>query len=161
MTIERTALPGVGVAHVTTTRGGQRVGIISRFTGERDIVLYDPDDVDTVICTVTLQPDEAHRLADLLGSDVTVDHVRVLEQQLGGITAVRVRLPVGSPFDGRSLAQVQARLAGGASIVAVDHGGRLVVGPGPDVVLREDDTVVVVGEHEAVTALAGLLTGED
>lgn len=161
MNIERTALPGVGVAHVTKTRGGQRVGIVSHVSGERDIVVYDPDDADTVACTVVLAPDEAHRIADLLGLDVTLDHVRALEQQLGGMTAVRVELPSGSPYDGRRLTDVRDRVGSAASIVAVGRDGQLIFSPGSDVVLRNGDTLVVVGDRDGVSALAAALTGEE
>lgn len=160
MNIERTALPGVGVAHVTTTRGGQRVGIVSHVSGERDIVVYDPEDTDTVACTVVLAPDEAHRIADLLGSDVTLDHVRALEQQLDGMTAVRVELPSDSPYDGRPLVEVQSRVASGASVIAVGRAGRRIVNPGPDLVLCNGDSLVVVGDRDGVKALAAVLTGE-
>lgn len=161
MTIERTWLPGVGVAHVTTTRGGQRLGVVSRFTGEREIVLYDVGDPDTVAVTVPLEPDEAHTIADLLGPTITVDHVRALEQQLDGIVAVRVRLPAGSPYDGRRLADLRAGCDARASIVAVSRDDRLIVGPGSTVVLRHGDILVLVGDQEGVTGLAGRLTDEE
>jgi TrkA domain protein len=153
MTIERTALPGVGVCHAITTRARQRLGVITHTTGQRDIVIYDPDDPDRAARTVPLEPDEARWIADLLNATVTIDH---LEQQLTGVTAVRIRVPAGSPYDGRPVAATRART--GASIVAVIRGQQVIPAPHPDFVLHHDDTLVALGDHHDVTALTDMLT---
>jgi TrkA domain protein len=159
MTIERTALPGVGVRHDLTTRAHQRLGVITHTTGHRDIVLYDTDDPDRAACTLSLEIDEAHWIADLLNTTVTIDHLADLEQHLTsvtGITAARIRLPAGSPYDGRPL--VITRASTGASIVAVIRGQQVIAAPHPDFVLHHDDTLVAVGDHHGVTALTDMLT---
>jgi TrkA domain protein len=47
MDIQETTLPGVGLRHDFTTRDGRRLGVVSYRSGRRDLLLYDPDDVDT------------------------------------------------------------------------------------------------------------------
>ncbi|WP_328471852.1 potassium transporter TrkA [Actinoplanes sp. NBC_00393] len=158
MTVERTALPGVGVAHATTTRASQRAGVVCHLDGRREIVLYDPEDRERALCLLVLEPDEAHWMADLLTATVTVDHLTDLEQQLTGVIAARIRLPAGSPYDGRPLGETRARSRTGVSIVAVIRAGQVIPGPEPDFVLYRDDLLAVVGTPGGVTALTGLLT---
>lgn len=159
MTVERTALPGVGVAHATTTRASQRAGVVCHLDGRREIVVYDPDDSEQALSLLSLEPDEAHWMADLLTATVTVDHLTDLEQQLDGVTAARIRLPAGSPFDGRTLGETKARSRTGVSIVAVVRAGQVIPGPAPDFELRRDDLVAAVGTPAGIAALTDLLTG--
>ena len=159
MTVERTALPGVGVAHATTTRASQRAGVVCHLDGRREIVVYDPDDAEQALSLLTLEPDEAHWMADLLTATVTVDHLSDLEQQLAGVTAARIRLPAGSPFDGRPLGETKARSRTGVSIVAVVRDGQVIPGPAPDFALRRDDVLAAVGTAAGIADLTALITG--
>ena len=157
MNIERTALPGVGITHAADTAGGQRFGVVAHVDGRRDIVVYDPDDPDRVSCTLRLQRDEAHRLADLLDAAVTIDHVRELERRLDGVTAARIRVPVGSPYAGRSLGAAGG--CAGATVVAVVRDRHVTAAPEPGFVLREDDIVVAVGDQHGVVTLTDAIAG--
>ncbi|MFE9657385.1 cation:proton antiporter regulatory subunit [Micromonospora sp. NPDC006431] len=159
MTMERIALPGVGIGWATTTRAGQRLGVVCHLTGQRDLVVYDPDDAERALSTVVLDPDEARWVADVLDTTVTVDHLTELEWQVDGVAAVRLRLPAGSPYVGRPLGDTRARTRTGASIVAVVRGDQVIAAPAPDFVLRPDDTLVAVADQRRVAALADLLAG--
>lgn len=159
MTIERTALPGIGISHAVTTAAHRRLGVISHVSGARDLVVYDPEDPDRAASTITLNRDEAHQLADLLSGTVTVDHLTALEQQLDGVAATRIRIPVGSGYDGVALGDTRTRTRTGASIVAVVRAGEVVPAPGPDFRLRHDDLVVAVGDQHGIAALVALIAG--
>jgi TrkA domain protein len=161
MNIERTALPGLGVRHAADTAAGQRFGVVAHLNGCRDIVVYDSQDPDQVACTLHLEPTEAHSVADLLDAAVTIDHIRDLEQRIGGVTAARIRVPGGSPYDGRPLADAQAGTPDGTAIVAVIRGPDVTAAPKPGFVLRNDDTVVAVGDRRGVAALTAALTGRE
>lgn len=154
MTIERAALPGVGVGHAATTRGGQRLGVVSHLNGRREIVLYDLADPERAAHTVALEPAEARQFADLLNATVTVDHITDLERRVPGLTAARIRLPLRSPAGGRPLRDIHA---GTAAIVAVIRGEQVLVTPEPTFVLHHDDVVVAVGDARGVTELTDLL----
>jgi TrkA domain protein len=158
MNIERTALPGVGVCHTATTARRQRLGVISHLTGRRDLVLYDPEDPQRVACAIVLDPGEARQIADLLDATVTIDHVTDLEQAITGVTAARIRIPVGSPYAGRPLRDTHARTRTGASIVAVIRDQQVTAAPDPDFVFHHGDTIVAVGDHDGIAALTNILT---
>lgn len=157
MEIERTALPGIGIFHTVTTGRQQRMGVVSHLDGSRDVVLYDPDDPQSADRTVTLDPNEAHQVADLLDATITVDHVTDLEQEISGVTVARLRLPAGSAYDARPLGDTRARTRTGASIVAVARDGKVLAAPGPDFVLHAGDKVIAVGDHDGITALTEIL----
>jgi TrkA domain protein len=159
MNIERTALPGVGIRHAAGTAAGQRFGVVAHLTGCRDIVVYDSQDPDQVASMLHLEPAEAHIIADLLDAAVTIDHIRDLEQRIGGVTAARIRVPGGSPYDGRPLADAQEGMPGGTAIVAVIRGRDVTAAPKSGFVLRNDDTVVAVGDRHGVAALTAALAG--
>ena len=157
MDIERTTLPGIGLRHVFTTARGQRVGVVSHRNGRQDFVVYDPDDRDSVQLTVVLTAQEATALGDLLSTAHIVERLTELERRVQGITSAEIPIAAGSPYDGRPLADTQARTRTGASIVAVVRGGEVVPSPRPDFVFRAGDMVVVVGTADGTSAVADIL----
>lgn len=73
MDIERTTLPGIGLRHLFTTARYRRIGVISHRDGRQDLVIYSRDDPDSAEL-ITLTPDEAGILADLLRPARVVEH---------------------------------------------------------------------------------------
>jgi TrkA domain protein len=156
MEVERTALPGLGMQHVFTTARGRRVGVVSHHTGRRDLVLYHPDDPDSAAETLVLTPDEANGLAELLGTTRLVERLAELAHQVEGLVTAQVPVTPGSPYDGRTLGDTQARTRTGSSIVAVVREGKVIASPRPDFGFLAGDTVVVVGTAEGTAAVAEL-----
>jgi len=72
--IDETLLPGIGVRHDFTTAGGARIGVVTYRDGRRELVLFDERDPDECGASVTLDDDDAHALADLLGGTQLVEH---------------------------------------------------------------------------------------
>jgi TrkA domain protein len=156
---ERSALPGIGLLHVYTTRRGRRIGVISHRTGRRDLVIYDPDDPDTSRETVALDIEEADALAELLAASRIVERLADLEEQVEGLVSERIPITSGSPYDGRPLGDTQARTRTGASIVAVVRDRDVIASPRPDFVFVAGDVVVVVGTAEGTAAVADIFAG--
>ncbi|MEU8659017.1 cation:proton antiporter regulatory subunit [Actinoplanes philippinensis] len=157
MTLERIGLPGVGVSHLLTTRDGERLAVIVRPDGCRDLAIYDQADPDRVAGTVLLCADEAHLVADVLHTTVVLDHVggpalAAGDAGTGEAQAVRLRVPAGSACAGRPLATPH-----GAEVVAVIRGARVLPHPGPALTLRADDVLLAVGSSPALTRLHDLL----
>lgn len=159
MEFERSALPGIGLLHVYTTRRGRRIGVISHRTGRRDLVIYDPDDPDTSRETVALDIEEADALAELLAASRIVERLADLEEQVEGLVSERIPITSGSPYDGRPLGDTQARTRTGASIVAVVRDRDVIASPRPDFVFVAGDVVVVVGTAEGTAAVADIFAG--
>jgi TrkA domain protein len=152
--VERTALPGIGLRHEFVTAKGQHAAVVSHVSGRRDVVIYRPDDPDTVAATLSLSTDEANGVAELLGTARIVERLADLQRQVVGLSTVQVPIIAGSPYDGRTLGDTRARTRTGASIVAVIRAGGIIGSPRPDFVFHTGDLVVVVGTAEAAQAAA-------
>lgn len=156
MEVERTALPGIGLRHEFVTEKGQHAAVISHVSGRRDIVIYRLNDPDTVLATLSLSPDEANGVAELLGTARIIERLADLQRQVAGLSTVQIPIIAGSPFDGRTLGDTQTRTRTGASIVAVIRAGTIIGSPRPDFVFHPGDLVVVVGTPEATQAATTL-----
>jgi TrkA domain protein len=155
--VEERVLPGLGLAHDFGTQDGRRVGVVSRRTGERELVLYDRNDQDCASDHLVLTNREAELLAGLLGTTPVGTDLDSEHQDLAGVTSKRIPIPPGSPYDGRVLGDTRARTRTGASIVAVVRGGQVLPSPRPDAGLRAGDVLVVIGTPAGTAAVADLL----
>ncbi|GAA2325710.1 cation:proton antiporter regulatory subunit [Dactylosporangium salmoneum] len=156
MEVERTGLPGIGLRHEFVTTKGQHAAVVSHVSGRRDIVLYSSDDPDTVCATLSLSTDEANGVAELLGTSRIVERLADLQRQVTGLKTVQVPIMAGSPYDGGTLGDTQARTRTGSSIVAVIRSGQILASPRPDFVFFPGDLVVVVGTAEGTDAVADI-----
>lgn len=157
MDFERTALPGIGLRHEFRTARGQHAAVISHHAGRRDLAIYDPEDPDTTVVVLKLNPDEASGLAELLGTSRVVERLAELRRQVTGLVTAQTPIAAGSPFDGQTLGDTQARTRTGASIVAVIRGAEVIASPRPDFQFRGGDIVVAVGTNEGTDAIADIL----
>jgi TrkA domain protein len=154
MDLERIALPGIGLQHSFVTSRGRRVAVISHRLGRQDLVVYDRDDPDTAVLTISFTAEEANALAELLGSTRIVERLAELNRQVEGLRSEQIPIAAGSPYAGRPLGDTRARTRTGASIVAVVRDGQVVASPRPDFVFRGGDVVVVVGTDDGTAAVA-------
>jgi TrkA domain protein len=155
--IEQTALPGIGSRQVIVCRSGRRVGVIAHRTGRRELVVYDAEDPDTAIVSVSLTSEEADTLAELLGAPRIVQRLAEMHRELEGLISEQVLITAGSPYVDRTLGDTQARSRTGASIVAVVRSGEVHASPTPDFRFQAGDIVVVVGTAKGATAVARIL----
>ncbi len=158
MDIEETRLPGIGLRHDFVTRTGRRLGIVTQRNGERDLVVFDPDDPDACSTSVELTEAESDALAELLGAPRIVQRLKRLRDEVAGLVTRGVEVRSGSPYDGRTLAATQTRTRTSASIVAVVRGSEFLASPGPEFGFRAGDRVVVVGTAEGVAAVDAVFT---
>ena len=79
---------------------------------------------------------------------------RAILTQVGEVTRhldfAWLRLPGDSPFDGRTLGELQIRSTTGASIVALVHGGVLTANPEGQVRLEAEDLLAVLGTRDQI-----------
>jgi len=155
--ISETKLPGVGTLHEFECRSGDRVGVISHHAGRREMVVYDGDDQDRVSESVTMTPDEARLLADLLGGTSVIERLDDLRHDIAGLAIDWLPISRHSPFAGRTIGDTAMRTRTGVSIVAIVRGDHPLPAPGPDETLRANDTAVVVGTADGIDAAAHIL----
>jgi CPA2 family monovalent cation:H+ antiporter-2 len=71
----------------------------------------------------------------------------------------KVEIPKGSSAVGKLIRDLQIRTHTGASIVAIERAGESVVNPGPEVELRENDQVLLLGTQEQLESATRHLSG--
>lgn len=159
MELFETRLPGVGVRYDLQTAAGDRVGVVVRRDGRRDLVVYDEVDPDSCRSNVSLEPDESSALVEVLGGTKVTERLSELRYDVEGLSIEWVTLPAGATLAGRTIGDGRIRTTTGASVVAVIRGETSIPGPGPDFVLEAGDVALVIGSHDGVQAAATLLTG--
>lgn len=155
--VNETTLPGVGVRHDFACQSGDRVGLITRHSGRRELLVFDRTDPDNVSESVAMTPDEAGVLASLLGGTTLVDRFDDLRQHIADLSLDWLPVPDTSRFVGRPMGATEMRTRTGVSVIAILRGTTPIPSPGPEVILEAGDTVVVVGMAAGIDAAADIL----
>lgn len=158
MEVFETKLPGVGVRYEFTTDDGDRIGVVVRRDGRRDLVFYDEGDPDSCRDVVTLSGRETSALVEILGGTKLTERLADLRHDVEGLAIEWVPMPERGGLTGRTIGDGRIRTETGASVVAVIRGGTSHPGPGPDFRFEAGDVVLVMGTAGSVQAAAGRLT---
>ncbi|GGM43485.1 potassium transporter TrkA [Micromonospora sonchi] len=159
--VEQTALPGIGVRHDMMTESGRRLGVVSHRSGQRNLVLYDPDDPDGCAADIPLTDDEATVLADLLGASLILGQLSGLREQAAGLLTEQIVIPASSAYVDRPMGDAQIRSRTGASIVAVLRADEVIVSPAPAFRFKAGDVVVVVGNRQGLDGASATFANDD
>lgn len=146
MNVDVTPLPGIGVRKDFALRGGRRIGVVTHRDGKIELIISKPDDPDACLAELPLSADEAGALANLLGAPQLV--AQLSAEHPSGIHTRQI--PVGPPFDGRTLGDTALRTRTGVSVVAVMRAGQVHPSPAPDFTLTAGDLMVTVGTSEGL-----------
>lgn len=160
LSIRSRNLPGIGVVQEMDLHDGTRLGVVTRRTGLRDLVLYDAEDPDAAHARIVLTEQEANALAELLGAPQIAMALAAL-RNADGLVVEQLPLSASSPYAGRPLGDTRARTRTGASIVAIMRDSVAVPSPGPEFTLRAGDLIAVVGVQDAIDRLSEILDGTD
>jgi len=155
--VEETALPGIGLRYVFTTRAGRRVGVVSHHGGRRELVIYDAVDPDSCRESIALTAEESDVLSELMGAPHIVEKLADLSSVFAGLVGEQIKILPDSPYARRTLGDTKARTRTGASIVAVVRDLQVIASPRPDFRFQPNDVVVVVGTPENTAIVARLL----
>ncbi|MDN4472311.1 cation:proton antiporter regulatory subunit [Demequina zhanjiangensis] len=159
MDIFETPLPGVGVRYEFEAESGDRVGLVVRRDGKRDLGLYDRTDPDACTGTLELSEGDASALAELLGGTNITARLESLRHQVEGLAIEWITMPSTGGLANHTIGDGHIRTKTSASIVAVIRDEVGVPGPGPDFELRPGDTVLVMGSEHAVSQARQILIG--
>jgi TrkA domain protein len=158
MEVFETRLPGLGTRYEFQTTSGERIGVLVRRDGRREIALYDVDDPDACAASITLGTAEAATLVDLLGGSRITERLADLRHEVEGLSIEWITMQAGVGLSGRTIADGRIRTATGASVVAVIRDNQSIPGPGPELRFEAGDVVLLMGTADAVQAGARLLT---
>lgn len=153
--IRETKLPGVGIEFEFTSECGDRIGVISRYSGRREVVVYDEDDPDAVASRIELTTAESAAVAELLGGTRITAQLAALSAEIEGL--VIDWIPLSPDFAPITIAATEMRTRTGSSVIAIMRDGSAVPAPGPEDELRPGDTVVLVGTKDGLAAASELL----
>ena len=148
-----TGPPDRGMHQDFVTAYGQRVSVVMRDSGERDLLLFERDAPGARTTTLRLAEGDAHRLADALRRLPAADEAAPIRQVVGAVSIETLRVKRSFAAEGFPLGAVGGD--GGATIVAIVRGTETLAAPSRDVVLHDGDVVVAVGTDDAIRRLFG------
>jgi TrkA domain protein len=155
--LRETLLPGVGVRHEFETAGGERIAVLTKHSGNRELAVYDRDDPDSSSTVLHLSVDDTRTLAELFGASRVSATVAAVQQQIEGLAIEWFTLAPSSRFVGASIADGEFRTRTSTSIVAIIRQGTTIPAPGPDQQLSAGDVLVVVGTPDGLDQVRSLL----
>lgn len=155
--IEETTLPGLGLRYEFTSKEGERLGVIHHRSGRRELFIAEEDDPDACRESLSLDEEESHILAELLGGSRITAHLAELQQRVEGLAIDWLGLDEDSPYAGGTIGDARVRTRTGVSVVAVVRGEQAFPAPGPAFGLQSRDKLVVVGTPEGIEELTEIL----
>lgn len=160
MPVTETDLPGVGKKHEIGLGNGESLIVLTHNSGRRDVYKRPQEDADSeLIFTLSDQ------LARTVGTILEGAHF----QPIGHDTR-ETMLPGGAMIEwftveddgqivGQSLEEADIHSRTGASIITIERDDGVIVSPGPGIIIQTGDTLIAVGDRDAVEALEQLLDG--
>lgn len=159
MEMFETKLPGIGLRYEFTTESGDRIGVVVRRDGKRDMAIYDREDPDACRGSIELSDGDSGRLAELLGGTTITERLDDISHNVEGLAIEWITMPNSGGLTNKTIADGRIRTLTSASVVAVIRGEHAVPGPGPSFEFISGDVVLVMGDSDAVKAAAVILTG--
>lgn len=156
--IKETQLPGVGVRHEFDTDNGERVGVITHHSGQRDMLVYDKSDPDICRLSLRLTEAEASQLGQLLGGSKVTQTFSNLAQSISGITIDWIPIRREWECAGHSIDELGLHKTG-VNIVAVIRNGETIPAPHSDFQLWSGDTAVVIGTTDGIQKTYDVMHG--
>jgi uncharacterized transporter YbjL len=106
----------------------------------------------------------AHRYQEIQGyfgapAPLPPDETGGISQMLSGVRFTRVTVGPGSAHAGVALKDLRLRAATGATVVAIERPGNLIVNPDPATVVEAGDRLLLLGDEAQVATARALLAG--
>lgn len=160
--IRESDLPGIGRKFEILSRSGDKLVIVVHDDGRREMYHFAHEDPEDSISMISLDDPEARQVAGILGGiTYKPKALETIEIALDDVIIEWYKIEPGSACIGKTIGEMHVRKATGATIIAVieaDHHHKQV-NPGPEVVLTEGATIVVVGERDQIKCCKRLVYG--
>ncbi|MFK4342126.1 MULTISPECIES: cation:proton antiporter regulatory subunit [unclassified Paenibacillus] len=150
MDIRESILPGIGIKYRIDAENGDRLVIIIHDDGRRELYHFDYEDLEQSISMTTLSDQEARLVASIIGGmTYKPKQLESIEMTFDDFIIEWYRVEPHYASVGKSIGELDVRQNSGATVIAiVEKKGNKYVNPGPEVIISEDATVVVVGERD-------------
>jgi TrkA domain protein len=155
--IREARLPGVGVRYEFVTEDGQHVEVVLLRSGRREIYVATSEDPDEFKRVISLSPNDARTMTELLGASRVAEQLTELQQRIEGLVIDWLPVRDDSPSVEKSIGDTRIRTRTGVSVVAMVRGDDAVPAPGPEEVIRAGDYLVVVGTGQGIEQVVELL----
>lgn len=149
MKFRETDLPGIGKKFSVITANKEKVSVIIHISGKREIYFFSKDDFDEPACSFVLTDEEANQLGSILmGTYFKPEGEEEKEMFMKNLVIEWVNVEKNLPITNRSIRELQIRKHTGVSIVSIIRGNQTITNPSPDEVIKEGDTLVIIGNRE-------------
>lgn len=158
-TISESSLPGVGRKFQIETISGERLIIVIHDDGRREIYHFAKKNMDKPDSVLVLNDGEARQIAGIIGGLSYVPKaVASSEVVLDDLVLEWHKIERGARTIGRTISEIEARSATGASIVSIIEPDQVKrVNPGADTIIQEGATFILAGDRRNINKLKRLL----
>ena len=156
--IEEIDLPGIGRKFQITSRSGDKLVIVVHDDGRREIHHFDNDDPEESISMVTLDDTEARRVGGILGGMAYIPKaLESVDVAFDDMVFEWYKVEHGSKSIGKTIGELHVRKKTGAMVIAIIKKDQKIINPGPENVIPEGATLVVIGHRRQVKACKELI----
>lgn len=160
MNIREADLLGIGKKFQAETHSGDKLSIIIHNDGRQEIYYFSQDNPDESVCMVTLEDDEARKIAGILGGmSYRPKALEKIETSLEDLVIEWLKVESTAKCVGKTIGELQIRQKSGGNVIGIIAKDRSTkVNPGPDAVLSAESTLIVSGERQHISRLKELIT---
>jgi len=140
-------LPGIGMKYWMDTDSGEKLTVIRHDAGKTELYFFKEEE-EFPSGALTLSEAEAREVGAVLYGPSECRIVETMDMTLKDMVIEWVKVGPDSRLRERSIGELQIRKTTGASVIAIIRGEAGIPSPSPDEVIREDDTLLVIGNKE-------------
>jgi len=149
MDFKESDLPGIGKKFTVKTSYDQTLRIILHLTGKREIFIYGNEDDEDAIYDLELGDEDANLIGSILmGTYFKPEQEKKREFILSKLSIEWVEVPKNNQLANCSILDNQIRKKTGVTIIAIIRNKEIILNPDPNEIIREGDTLVIVGTSE-------------
>lgn len=158
-TISESNLPGIGRKFQIETTSGDRLIVVIHDDGRRELYHYNRKDLDRADSVVILTDGEARQIAGIIGGLTYVPKaLESTEVVLDDLVLEWFTIEPRAASVGKTIRQLQARTATGASIVSIIEPNQIKrINPEADTLINAGATLILAGDRKNIKQLKKLL----
>ncbi len=155
MKIREVDLPGLGKKYAVSLKSGEEIVIVIHNTGKREIYIMEDEESR---CSIELTDDEAKEIGFILaGAKYETVSTEKMELIMKDIVMEWIKVKENSKLINRTISELEIRRRTGASIIAIERGGKIIPNPDPYTEkIQLGDIVIVVGTRQQIKAFLDL-----